>query len=318
MQKRGKSAAGTQRWLCITCMSSYALGHETQKHDRLLGHFVEWLLGGRSQRELGVPDRTWRERVKWCWSIVPKMVLPTTSHLVLLLDGIRVGSLVCLIVRTPPYIVAWHWATYESSTSWDLLLRNIPQPAFVVCDGQKGVLLSIARCWPAAKVQRCHFHVWQNVRNKLTLNPQTDAGQALLSLTKTLLKGLSTWEEAEEWKSHFVAWEKEFGDFIRERTYQSVLLPRKRQWRYTHERLRSAFRQLVKLLKQEQLFTYLEGQITPPCIPRTTNYIEGGINSQLRTKLKIHRGMKEAHQCRLVDWYLYSRTENPKPPRYCR
>ncbi len=41
----------------------------------------------------------------------------------------------------------------------------------------------------------------------------------------------------------------------------------------------------------------------------------GGINSQLRTKLKLHRGMNEEHQRRLVEWYLYSRTNNQKPPR---
>jgi hypothetical protein len=27
--------------------------------------------------------------------------------------------------------------------------------------------------------------------------------------------------------------------------------------------------------------------------------------------------MPQQHQMRLVDWYLYGRTENPKPPRKC-
>jgi hypothetical protein len=45
--------------------------------------------------------------------------------------------------------------------------------------------------------------------------------------------------------------------------------------------------------------------------------MEGGINSQLRTKLKLHRGMSEEHQRRLVEWYLYGRTEGAKPPRNC-
>ncbi|HEY1645856.1 MAG TPA: hypothetical protein VGF75_05810 [Candidatus Saccharimonadales bacterium] len=91
--------------------------------------------------------------------------------------------------------------------------------------------------------------------------------------------------------------------------------PGKRKWRYAHERVRSAYRQLAKLLRDDQLFTYLEEATVTTVIPRTTNYVEGGINSQLRTKLKLHRGMNEEHQRRLVEWYLYSRTEEPKPTR---
>lgn len=143
----------------------------------------------------------------------------------------------------------------------------------------------------------------------------------LLLLTKILLKGLHTGEDALLWQAKLVAWEKVYGDFIRERTYVDNPRPGQRKWRYTHERLRSAYRQLTKLLRDDQLFTYLDEELlvhTDQPIPRTTNYVEGGINSQLRTKLKLHRGMSEDHQRRLVEWYLYTRTENPKPPRFCR
>jgi hypothetical protein len=38
---------------------------------------------------------------------------------ILLLDGIRVGSQVCLIARTPDYVVGWCWVPYESGGYWD-------------------------------------------------------------------------------------------------------------------------------------------------------------------------------------------------------
>ena len=265
--------------------------------------------------------RTWRAQTVWCWDIVPKPILSGEAHPILLLDGIRVGSLVCLIARTPEYVVAWCWAPYEAGTTWDKLLHQLPAPVVVVCDGQKGILVSIPRSWPSARIQRCHFHVWQNVRSKLTLFPQTEAGRQLLLLAKILLKGLHTVEDAEHWKAKLVAWEQVHGDFIRERTVNPNPKPGQRKWRYTHERLRSAYRQLTKLVKDNQLFTYLDNSLlqqTNQPIPRTTNHVEGGINSQLRTKLKLHRGMSEEHQRRLVEWYLYSRTESPKPPRFCR
>ena len=317
MQKRGKTTQGKQRWLCVSCSQSRSLGHETQKRGRLLDHFVAWLLGKHSQTELptGSTDRTWRNQTNWCWQIVPKPALTGEVYPVILLDGIRIGSQVCLIARTPEYVIGWTWAGWESSTTWEKLLEQLPAPSVVVCDGQKGILLAIARCWPNTRVQRCHFHVWQNVRVKLTLHPQTEAGQELLQLTRVLLKGITTTEKALEWQAALKSWEQRYGSFIRERTYNPDPRPGQRNWRYTHERVRSAYRQLAKLLRDNQLFIYLDETVTTVPIPRTTNYVEGGINSQLRTKLKLHRGMSEEHQRRLVEWYLYGRTEAPKPPR---
>ena len=100
MQKRGKTAAGRQRWLCIQCSRSHSLGHETQARGRLLDRFVKWLLGKQAQSELGVSERTWRAQTNWCWQIVPKPTLTGEIYPIILLDGIRIGSMVNLIART--------------------------------------------------------------------------------------------------------------------------------------------------------------------------------------------------------------------------
>ena len=321
LQKWGKTKAGTPRWRCPNCINTSIRARPDLAKGLLLERFVNWLLGKQSQEELGTSARTWRKQTEWCWQIVPEPELTGEAYPILLLDGIRVGSLVCLIARTPQYVIAWHWVPYESSEYWDKLLHQLPSPVVVVCDGQKGILLSIPRNWPGAAIQRCHFHVWQNVRAKLTLFPQTEAAQNLLLLTKILLKGLHTAEEAERWQAKLTAWEQLYGGFIREKTITPDPKPGQRKWRYTHERLRSAYRQLTKLLRDDQVFAYLDNNLlkqTRQPIPRTTNYVEGGINFQLRTKLKFHRGMSEEHQRRLVEWYLYSRTESPKPTRNCR
>jgi len=273
-------------------------------------------MGKQSQTELphGLTDRTWRKQISWCWDIAPKPERTGEIYPVILLDGIGVGSLVCLIARTPKAVTDWHWAGWESSNTWEKLLERLPAPAVVVCDGQKGILLAIARCWPRTRVQRCIFHVWQNIRVKLTLHPQTEAGRELLQLTRDLWQVKAS-EQATHWQERLEAWHKRYESFVRERTYIQDPKPNQRRWWYTHGRLRSAYYQLNKLLQDNQLFTYLDATLTSEPIPRTTNYVEGGINSQLRTKLKLHRGMSEDHQRRLVEWYLYGRTEAPKPPR---
>lgn len=286
-----------------------------------LERFVGWLLGKQSVAELkppdGVTDRAWRNQTVWCWRIAPYPEQTGEVYPVILLDGIGVGSLVCLIARTPDYVIGWVWVGWESSTTWAKLLEQFPNPSVVVCDGQKGILLAIARCWPKARIQRCIFHVWQNIRVKLTLHPQTESGQELLQLTRDLWH-VKTEEQARGWQQKLVSWHTCYQGFIRERTEKSENEPGRRRWWYTHGRLRSGYYQLHKLLQANQLFTHLEPTLlakTNQPIPRTTNYVEGGINSQLRTKLKLHRGMSEEHQHRLVEWYLYSRTESPKPTR---
>ena len=283
----------------------------------MLERFVGWLLGKQAQSELKVSGRTWRDQTAWCWGIIPKPELTGEIYTIILLDGIRIGGLVNLIARTPEHVIDWHWAGWESSYTWEKLLNKLPAPAVVVCDGQKGILLAIARCWPETRIQRCIFHVWQNIRVKLTLHPQTEAGRELLSLSKILLQGIATKEGAQQWQAELADWEQQYGSFIRERTYAQNPKPGQRKWRYTHERVRSAYRQLAKLLRDDQLFTYLDETLTTEPIPRTTNHVEGGINSQLRTKLKLHRGLNQTHQQRLVEWYLYGRTKDQKPPRKC-
>lgn len=118
------------------------------------------------------------------------------------MDGTRIGQQVCLIIRSPLYVVNWGFAPWESSASWDVLLVTMPPPTVIVCDGQKGMLLSIARCWPETRIQRCLFHVWQNIRSKLTLHPQTEAGIDLLAHYYQIWQ-MTTAELGSQWEAVF-------------------------------------------------------------------------------------------------------------------
>jgi hypothetical protein len=176
------------------------------------------------------------------------------------------------------------------------------------------MLGAIAQCWPGTQIQRCTWHVWQNVRAKLTLHPTTSAGQALLALTHALWN-VTDLDGAQQWRQRLNDWLTQYGVFIRQRTWYEAPLSGRRRWWYTHRGVRSAARQLEKLAYSGQLFTYLEPELAPGPIPRTTNYVEGGVNSPIRTQLKYHRGLTQLHRQRLVEWYLTSRTKDPKPTR---
>ena len=312
LQKWGKTSAGSQRWRCMKCSPTATHKRADLSRRFMLERFVSWLLGKSSQDELDGSSRTFRYQVSWCWDVVPKPTLTGEIHHAIIVDGIRVGCMVCLIARTTNYVITWVWVPYESSEYWIHLFRIIPQPKYIVCDGQKGLLKALDICWPDVIVQRCRFHAWLNIKSKLTLNPESKAAKELLQITRDLLDVRSR-NQARRWKHRLSHWHRKHNKFINERTIRHDLKKGERSWRYTHERLRSAYKQLSRITDDLLRSSYRISRE----LPSTTNHIEGGINSQIRTKLKLHRGMPQAHRMRLVDWYLFSRTEGQKPTRNC-
>jgi hypothetical protein len=323
LQKRGMTAAGTQRWYCTKCAKSSCRARPDLARKLLLERFIKWLIGKESQAELAerhlkYTERTWRNKTAWCWSIVPSRRSSTLPEHpgIILMDGTWTAGPVCLIARTLGGVLSWRFAPWECSSEWKRLIFDLPVPEVVVVDGQKGILRAIASCWPNARIQRCHFHVWMNMRSKLTLHPKSIAGHELLSLARTLLKGIHTLEHRDEWLHELHAFGVRYEKLLKERTYAyGELNPATgyRKWWYTHRGLRSAYRQLIKLVEDRQLFTYLEVVVTdtntgkPVLIPRTTNHVEGGINSRLRDLMRLHRGLIVDHQIRQIDWYLHTR-----------
>lgn len=312
LQKWGQTSSGKQRWRCGLCAQSNTKPRLDLSRVFVFERFITWLLGKTSQDELDGSSRTFRDQTSWCWGVPIPHVLTGEIHHTVIVDGIRVGGRVCLIARTTSYVIAWLWVPYESSAYWCALLQLLPPPAYIVCDGQKGLLKAIAICWPTTVIQRCRFHAWLNIKTKLTLNPESNAGQSLLKLTRNL-QHVRTRRQARRWKRQLKRWYRKHQAFINERTVKLNPKPRERSWRYTHERLRSAYRQLAKISDDLLRSSYRPN----PELPRTTNHVEGGINSQIRTKLKLHRGMTNEHQIVLVNWYLYTRTEGLKPTRFC-
>jgi hypothetical protein len=312
LQKWGKTSAGKQRWRCPACSTTATKSRPDLHHAFVFRGFVSWLLSKASQDELGMPDRTFRDQTAWCWNVPVPSVLTGECHHCVIVDGIRVSDQICLIARTTMFVIAWTWVPYESSAYWATFLGSLPAPAYVVCDGQKGLLKAISLCWPRTVVQRCRFHIWLNVKAKLTLHPESIAGQELLALTKDLLC-VRTRRQARHWKQRLKRWYKQHQNYVNERTIKPHPKPRERRWRYTHERLRSAYHQLTKVTDDVLRSSYRPHSE----LPSTTNHVEGGVNSQIRTRLKHHRGMESKHQRVLVNWYLYTRSEGRKPTRFC-
>ncbi|MDR3558672.1 MAG: hypothetical protein P4L61_04010 [Candidatus Pacebacteria bacterium] len=172
--------------------------------------------------------------------------------------------------------LGWAWIESETKEAYSALKANIESRGFkltaVVLDGRTG----IPRVFEGIPVQICQFHQLQIVRRKLTLRPETKAGQTLLSIGFSISKSTEA-----KLTSELEEWFKKYGTFINEKTH---ILGTKR-WRYTHRRVRSAYNSLKRNLPF--LYTY---QRHPDLkIPNTTNSLDG-YWSRLKNLLSAHRG----------------------------
>ena len=193
-------------------------------------------------------------------------------------DATHLGEEVLLAAREPNLKVnlGWAWIESETKEAYFALKANIESRGFklvaVILDGRTG----IPRVFEGLPVQICQFHQLQIIRRKLTLRPETEAGQTLLSIGFSISKSTEAklTRELEEWF-------KKYGAFINEKAH--VLGTRR--WRYTHRRVRSAYNSLKRNLP----FLYTYQKYPDLKIPNTTNSLDG-YWSRLKNLLSAHRG----------------------------
>ena len=71
---------------------------------------------------------------------------------------------------------------------------------------------------------------------------------------------------------------------------------------------------MEKLFRQGRLFAFLEHELTEGGpVARTTNRLEGGVNSPLKHVLLDHHGLPEEHMKRACEWVCYMKSGSPGP-----
>ena len=85
------------------------------------------------------------------------------------------------------------------------------------------------------------------------------------------------------------------------------------QYRPTHERLVKAQNSLIRLIREDTMFTYLDEALLAEIekIPSTNNQIEGGVNARLRAMLRDHRGLNVERRIKAVFWWCYMHSPEP-------
>lgn len=111
LQKRGLTAAGTQRWKCLPCSKSLTKPRQDLRQAKLAEDHNKWLLGKQTQKEAVAKAkrsaRQFRRKTAWCWDApsLARLVLTGEIHHAVIIDGIRLGPFVCLIARTTTHVI---------------------------------------------------------------------------------------------------------------------------------------------------------------------------------------------------------------------
>mgnify|MGYP000129092437 CR=1 FL=1 len=66
-------------------------------------------------------------------------------------------------------------------------MARIATPKFVVSDGDSGFRKAMKKVWKTARLQRCIFHAFCQVKRYTTTRPKTLAGMELYGIAKDLL-----------------------------------------------------------------------------------------------------------------------------------
>jgi len=318
MQKWGKTSAGKQRYRCKHCNSSAIKRRNDLVNRYDIKHFVKWLNDTNHIDDLidilCVSRSTIFRRFKPLWKHVPKPrhELVANNPISLAIDATstnksRTGKLVVLIAqdthcRKPIY---WSFAAVENTTSWQQLMKYCPQPKYVVCDGQKGLLKALKLQWSNTKIQRCLIHITGGAKSKLSNKPRTKAGKELLALIKQI-HNVTTHEKRIRWIHDYKKWQDNHYDFLLDRSFNSNPDGRPTWW-YTHRGVR-AVRSLINNALPN-MFLHIDCPV-----PSTSNHVEGGINSRLKELIKSHRGLSSVKKIVLISWFLALK-QGQKPTR---
>lgn len=188
-------------------------------------------------------------------------------------------------------VILWNHVESEKSQYYKQLLKELLILGYsinaVILDGRRG-LNTVFKAYP---IQMCHFHQKQIVQRYTTQNPKSEAGK---DLQKVMLALTKSTEKA--FKDRLQSWRNKHEDFLSEMTINQGT----GKSRYTHQKLRSAYASLASDL--EYLFTYK--RLEKFNIPNTTNHLDGGLFSDLKNRIRVHRGLSKTNKKKLIDYYM--------------
>lgn len=175
---------------------------------------------------------------------------------------------------------------YMEGISW--LKSNGFRIYGAVIDGMRG----LAQALYPIPVQMCQFHQILITRRYLTQEPELEASIELLSLVKNITK-----MDKESFVGAFNDWSEKYQNAINERIRDKRI--KRHTPPYMRPKLRSAYLSLRR--NMNLLWTFYDHPETG--LPNTNNALEG-VFSDIKSKVRAHRGISKDNRRKLLDEYI--------------
>lgn len=219
----------------------------------------------------------------------PRLRPPTPCKTALVVDAMFFGREIGILVFRSPTLrenLGWWTIEKEKAEDYELGVAELRLAGWaitgVTVDGRPGVPQRLEAL--GLPVQMCHFHQIQIVTRYTTRYPRLPAAKELVRLARLLPET----DEA-SFRYWLEEWHGKWEYFLDEKSWDET----KKRWRYTHERLRKAYRSLTRHLPY--LFTYHHHR----GMPNTTNTLDGSF-AHVRDKLRIHRGLRWHRKIKII------------------
>ena len=157
-----------------------------------------------------------------------------------------------------------------------------------VIDGMRG----LAQALYPIPVQMCQFHQILITRRYLTQDPDLEASIELLDLVKSITR-----MDKESFIGAFNVWYEKYKDVLNERVNDKRI--KRCTPPYMRPKLRSAHLSLRR--NMPLLWTFYDHPEMG--LPNTNNAIEG-LFSDIKSKLRVHRGISKDNRKKLLDEYI--------------
>lgn len=141
-------------------------------------------------------------------------------------------------------------------------------------------------------MQMCRFHQMLIVRRHLTQKPDIEASQELLKLINMIAR-----TDKESFCGAFNDWYEKYRDVVNERVHDKRV--KRVTPSYMRPRLRSAYLSIKR--NMPLLWTFYDHPETG--LSNTDNALEA-VFSDLKAKVRVHRGISRENRKKLIDEYL--------------
>lgn len=323
-RRNGKTVTGKKRFFCVSCNYSFIRQNNLEVSYSDFVKFYDFVLN--KLNKVALIEKVCISRTSIWRKFKPFFnYSPTSSDSLFLLDKYFKGKLskfwtlgidgkwlrrlgVVMIYRDVTNKVNLYWS-YRFSESYEAIEKDFEEfvpiikddlPTGVITDWKGALVSAVTVFLPPLPHQRCLAHVKRSLMRFLPLRSPILATQQLRRIAKEMVH-IESIKDKNLWRGKLYIWIKVYGYLLKEKT---MGVGTKKKWWYTHGDLRRAIKLLM--FDEKHLFAYLSHSF----LPTTNNAIEGS-NSQIKTKLSNHRGMKANQQATFIFWLLtFRRVKN--------